>query len=37
MLEIETILSGRYLKPPYGGNGGERVKLVSPLNLVSPL
>ena len=29
MLEIETILSDRYLKPPYGGNGSERVKAMS--------
>ena len=28
MLEKETILSDRYLKPPYGGNSSERVKLV---------
>ena len=26
MLEKETILLDRYLKLPYGGNGGERVK-----------
>ena len=27
MLEKETILSDHYLKPPYGGNGSERVKV----------
>ena len=27
MIEKETFLSDRYLKPPYGGNGGERDKL----------
>ena len=33
MLEIETILSDRYFKPPYGGNGGEWVKLFLKINL----